>query len=454
MRSLFHLLRIRYNYFEKPILWQTYCKFLSVWLISLIINLLCRKLFHLDIDTPSIFPFSMFYFHFSITGLLFFLLFMMIIHIVYQTKFYQKSIMALWLSALIMIVTANLIQGSFHLTFVEPIIAEKVSYYYDAVNIVNWHNFITSFNGIQAGLHTHSMTHPPGAVLLYLICMLNKSAISISLLFTIISSFSIILIYYIFKEIGLDNNKSYFFALLYSVIPSFNIYALASFDAVVLVFMNLFLLGLIKIIKKDNLTPIGLMLMSAGILITSALTFAVVFIFGVLMFLSLYYISKKKTVIFIASLIIVFLELVFYFLLYKILNFNYLQSFVLATKLENPHGFLLSANPAQYILSRIEDMLEILIFISLPVLVAIRDNKTYKNIKKDIMIISITAFTVLIIEFLTGAYRTGETARACVFIITYIILLISDLDSNIYGQVIVLTALQTGLMQLIGNYYW
>jgi hypothetical protein len=454
VKSLFHLFKIRYNCFNLQLPWRTYITFFGVWFLLLIINLLCRKVFHFNIDTPSYFPFSLFYFHFSFAGVIFFLLFLFCTHIIYQSKFYLKSVFTLWLSGLIFILIANIIQGNLYLTFIEPIVSEKVSYFFDAVNIDNWKIFISNFNGIQASLHTHSMTHPPGAVLLYYFCMLNKSPISVSIIFTLISSLSAIIIFYIFKDLGSDNKKASFFALLYTVIPAFNIYVLTSFDAVVLVFMNLFCLGLIKIIQSEKLHSMGLVFMLIGFLITSTLTFAVVFLTGLLFILSIYFMLKRKFNLLIASLLIISLSFLFCYLQYYFFKFNYLESFVLATKLENPHGFLLFDNPAQYIMSRIEDILEMLIFFSLTILATIWNKKLFQNINKNIRILVLTAVVVLLLEFLTGAYRTGETARACLFIVVYPFMLLKNLDEGYHSQLFFLTALQTGLMQLFGFYYW
>jgi hypothetical protein len=50
--------------------------------------------------------------------------------------------------------------------------------------------------------------------------------------------------------------------------------------------------------------------------------------------------------------------------------------------------------------------------------------------------------------------RTGETARACLFIFPYFMLLFIDTDRKFFSYRITLAGTQTILMQLIGNFYW
>ena len=51
------------------------------------------------------------------------------------------------------------------------------------------------------------------------------------------------------------------------------------------------------------------------------------------------------------------------------------------------------------------------------------------------------------------AYKTGETARACLFIVGFVLILLKDISSSLLTSLISFAALQTILMQILGFYF-
>lgn len=82
--------------------------------------------------------------------------------------------------------------------------------------------------------------------------------------------------------------------------------------------------------------------------------------------------------------------------------------------------------------------------------------KVFNFKKGDInFYLPIIAFSSLIIMFLTGAYGTGETARACLYIYPYFLLLLINIKNKyILLNIAYIALTQTFIMQMIGDYFW
>ena len=61
---------------------------------------------------------------------------------------------------------------------------------------------------------------------------------------------------------------------------------------------------------------------------------------------------------------------------------------------------------------------------------------------------------ILLIMFVIGVYRTGETARAAIFIYPYIMMSLVNASSPIVEDIVILAGSQTAFMQLFGGYFW
>ena len=91
-----------------------------------------------------------------------------------------------------------------------------------------------------------------------------------------------------------------------------------------------------------------------------------------------------------------------------------------------------------------ENMGNIALFASLPVLAVLLRRRPHR--------ISVTAILVLLLMFVTGAYRTGETARACMFIYPFLFLTLKDLPAPFIRRLVAAAGIQTIVMQALGSY--
>ncbi len=77
--------------------------------------------------------------------------------------------------------------------------------------------------------------------------------------------------------LGLSKQQCSQFALLFSLIPAFNIYSAVSFDSVIAMCSTMCLLGIISIVKRGT-NLFGTLLIITGILVTNSLTFGGTFL--------------------------------------------------------------------------------------------------------------------------------------------------------------------------------
>jgi len=124
--------------------------------------------------------------------------------------------------------------------------------------------------------------------------------------------------------------------------------------------------------------------------------------------------SLKRSVIVIGSVVLVHL------LLFLITGYDAFHAFREASHFENPKGFMLFVDPANYLFTRLEDVVEIIFFFGpfLTILFyrGIRDFKL-----KSLDVLTALGCVTLMGMYLVGAWRTGETARACAYIYPFLL---------------------------------
>lgn len=430
--------------------------FMLIWFFTVGINYVIERVLNINTGTPLYFPFSVFSPSFNASGLPYAVLFILIIYFIIKYRLY-KNILSTYILGVSLIVLGNMSLGNMELAFINPIAGGNIQYYHDAIKIDSWQNWISTFNNIQASLLCHAKTHPPGALLIEkLFFTISKNPIWISTVFLFLSSFSIVVIYKIFIELGKNKIFANKMAILYSVIPSVNIYSLATLDAVVATLINIVLLGVIIILESKNKLRVIIwsILSVVSIILVSLLTFGSIYIWGVLVVFSFYLLyvhGNKKILIFFSVASVLFLLVIL--LLDQIYNYNYLESFFTASRLENSHGFMLLTKPLEYFATRIEDIFEVAIFLSFG-LISVLSTIKYKLQDNLYITLSFIAVGMLLLMFLTGAYKTGETARACLFIVGFILILLKDIPHSQLTPLIIFAALQTILMQVLGYYFW
>jgi hypothetical protein len=128
------------------------------------------------------------------------------------------------------------------------------------------------------------------------------------------------------------------------------------------------------------------------------------------------------------------------------LGYDHIRAFINASRIENPGGFRLLTMPGHYFLTRIENVGNLLFFMSIPVLAVFLRQKQER--------LTLTAMVVLGLMFLTGAFRTGETSRACLYIYPYLFLSLRHARASTLRWLVLGAGAQTALMQVVGVWAW
>ena len=426
-----------------------------VWVFLVGLNYTLLNIYD-GISTTSYFPFSVFSPSFHVSGIPYAIIFVLVLYFTIKYRFYS-NIFSTYMLGSSLILLGNMSLGNVELAFVNPISGGDIQYYHDAIKIESWRNWLSSFNVNQESLICHAKTHPPGAVLIeFFLFTVSKNPLWISLVFLFLSSVSIFLIYKIFIEIGKDKLFSNKMAFLYVVIPSVNIYSLASLDAIIAMLANIIILGMIIIIDcrgSKRMVTWGV-LSAVSITLVSLLTFGAIYLWAIMGAFSLYlfYFHNNKNILILFSSSLV-LFLISAALLNQTYNYDYFESFLTASRLENKHGFMLFSEPLNYFVTRVEDVFEIVVFLSLGIMAFLTTIK-YKLQNNLYGTLSLIAIVILLLMFLTGAYKTGETARACLFVVGFVLILLKNIPNSLLTSLISFAALQTILMQILGFYFW
>lgn len=407
-----------------------------------------------------LFPFSVIYpSSFLIIGSLFCLLFLGTGLLAYS--YHQRlNFFVIYIICTLLIVFGNMGQGNIDIAFLQPFYYKGRQYYTDAINITDWKLWILNFNHNLESFQLHTRTHPPYTTLIhyFFLELFNGNILGLSLSFLVISLFSFPLMNVLMKNFRIDKTKRKFLLLLFAIIPAVNIYLLVSIDALVLTSTLLFLCGVSTIFIKNKLTFLGVLMSVSGLILTNMLTFSGLFLFAFLGILALIMLYKKQYSVFINCVICTILTVAFFYGSYEVTGSNHLQTFTEASHSENPNGFMLLHSPIVYFFTRLEDIGEILIFLSFAFIALFFSFKN-ENLglfsDNQVNIFSFTGIGALGLMFLTGAYGTGETARACLYIVPFFLLFLKNLNNNRTLNILyILCLLQTFGMQLIGNYYW
>jgi hypothetical protein len=430
---------------------------LLVWGILLVVY---RKILHPIpnlIDVPRWFPVFQFIGpNLNITGIPYAILFVILLGF---TIWIFDRIKDYFIGCIgcVLIVLGNLVQGNFYKAFIFPLLGSIDQYYYDAIRIGNWHFWLATFNANQPDLALHSQTHPPFAVLLqkFFLDFTGEQTAGLAILLTLSSLIAVFLVMYILRCLQVEPQRRKRLLLLFCVLPAINIYSIVSLDAVILTTSTLFLLGLVVVLENPKKKWLGTCLMVAGFGGTSALTYGSLFLAGVGLLVAVYEIAvDKRWNVFIGMAITLFLFGLAILIMKLGIHYDHIQGFLTASKIENPNGFRLLSDPINYLLTRFDDISEILFFLSFGVLAVLFPIDWRKSKSSHSFWVAMSGIFVLLLMFLSGAFRTGETARACLFIYPYLLLLLIDLNPEMVKKLAVLAGAQTILMQFAGSFFW
>ncbi|HWQ96367.1 MAG TPA: hypothetical protein VN368_03230 [Candidatus Methylomirabilis sp.] len=339
--------------------------------------------------------------------------------------------------------------------FVVPITGTSVignQYYHDAIKITDAVYFLNNFQQLQPYLLLHARTHPPGAVLIiYLLLKILGNPALVSIVIGIISvSLSTFFLYKILS-IEFKEDMSRYMTFLFILIPSIQIFYIATIDALIITFLLgslYFYLG-----RKSLINIISSLFF---LFMASFLTFTFVFILPIMVG---YEMLIRKD-FFRSGYMIMGMGLI-YTLIGLFFNYNYVTSFMTASALENRHGFMLFSETLTYLFTRIEGTLEIIFyfgpFLSLLMLMGLC---THEKIRSNLLTIAWLAIFSLLAMLGAGVFRTAETARTALFIYPFLLFPVASYlqKSNISltGRTILLYLVfaQAILMQTFGFYFW
>jgi hypothetical protein len=453
------------------------------------------------------------------------------------------------LFAYVILFVSNLIGGWD--TGIVATIGANSEIYTDAIQITSVFTFISQFESLQATLSIHAQTQPPGAVIfIYLLYIIFQTpgimAIALSLIATFGSAY---FINGIFTRL-FDKETAKYGLLLFLILPAVSVYYLANLYAIVatITFGALyFYLNLDLPVESNSNSEtlkhrithkqyignfIGVFLCLVCLSFLTYLFVWEIMFLGLLEILKLWHMQHQnwsaiKNQGFINSLKIYLGKLIplilicggiigYYVVLYFTLSYNYIDSFLYASTLENPDGFMLFANPGNYFLTRLDDILDIIYFFG-PVLTVllIQGIKNMKNSIKEssspqLMLLSqenissqqnpeqsitntitqtttqivispkvplleqsseqnqkqfnyllvISALLALGILFLTGAPKKGETARICLFILPFLLMPVlyllksNNISRKEKGILLICVISQSIIMQMFGYFIW
>jgi len=424
----------------------------------LLINLTAKVIsLYLDFGFSTYWPFGIFHprvptIENFIIGLLSMAVFIAIIQ--YYSKILSRTTY-FYGTIILLILLSNSIQG-FEEGFKRPVSGgenKQIQYYHDALEIESSASFLKNHTELLPELRQHSKIHPPGAPLFYYFA--DKVGLEdwmISILILLLSAAISMLALRHLLSIYFPDEDVQFGLFLYFLLPSVQIYYLSTIDALVTSFLLLTLSFYLISEKKPYHLLSTIFALSAALFLNFASTFIFPVIFG-------YEFFRKKRLN--KSFIILWGVILTYLILYVTSGFNFIDSLLTASKIENPNGFRLFHEPIKYIFSRIESTIEPLIFFGPFLIILFKGGLLIlKKNKPDLYLMSLLGIGSLFLMFLAGAYRIGESARAALFIYPYllfpVIAYMSEIgkDVNERKQLLFLVFAQVLFMQLSGSFFW
>ncbi|MFH2103631.1 MAG: hypothetical protein ABIJ39_09800 [Chloroflexota bacterium] len=425
------------------------------YLANRVVHLYCSP--RPDLDCPASWPISIFrlrappelYFpqlsHFAAAVAT--LSALILVLVVLQRARYKIALVAC--AGVMLILGSNLIQGS-NFGFTRPISGPD-EYYTDALRIENPVQFVATFVERQAEYGIHSRSHPPGAVLtIYVLSRFLEDPALISVAIAAISGMLTAVLFHHLISSEHDEALAGYVTFLLLLVPSVQIYYAASLDAVI----AMLLLGALAFFVTST-SRLSTVVVFVFMSLASFLTFGFSFIIPVI--IGHEWLTSRKLK---RSGVLIITLVLLYLIVYVLTGFNYAESFLIASMIENPQGFRLFADPVGYLVTRIENIAEIVFFFG-PFLTLLAYLGLWWPQPGDRLTrVTVLGLVSLGLMFLAGVFRTGETARAAMFIYPFLMLpvarALADRDVGFLqkSMLAVLIFAQGAAMQLVGNYIW
>lgn len=341
-----------------------------------------------------------------------------------------------------------------------PNSVEGQEYYHDALKVTDPADFFSRYNELQPTLNRHTHTHPPGAVLIfYYLHKIFQDPGLIALFIMAVSTPATVFFVERLVRTELSEETAGYTAFLFALLPAIQIYYLATLDAMIVALLTgtlyLFCFG------KGRLAVVGA---TAMLCASFLLTFVSLFILPVITGYELL-VKRRLT----RSLAVIAGVAAFHLLLFLITGYDAWHSFRTASHYENPQGFMLLVDPVNYLFTRLEDVAELAFFFG-PFLLVLLARGLRQTVKlrpfsgiremttRPLIVLTILGCLSLLGMYAVGAWRTGETARACAWIYPYLLFPVAynvdDAGPGTRVQIAWLVFIQSVGMQLFGNYFW
>lgn len=443
--------------FREDFPWKTMMWLLAGWLVLAAVNL-WFILYSQYPGTDWFFPISVIYpGHFMWTGFVYGFAFLALG--IFCWKYLQRfPLSGLLLACIFLILLGNMAQGDFDKAFLQPFYWKGQQYYNDALRVTDGKDFLRTFHQKQEVYLLHTRTHPPFVVLLhYWLLRRPLGGIrTLAVVFFLLSMLIFLILLRVFRNIGFSAAQIRRCLLLFAILPSVNIYTLVSIDGLVAVAVSLGLLSVTEIYRKNKVTFLSVLFGLLSITLSNMLSFSGLFIIAFLGLISAYFLWQRQPKYAVNGMLALALSVLIFLGFYQIWGYDHYAVFRTASTSENPNGFLLFYNPFVYFSTRLQDIGEILLFLSFPLISLIfnRERRLGFCPKNIARICGGAGIAILLLMFLTGAYGTGETARACLFIVPFIFIFFTQFPPKTYNILFLLCLLQTAGMQMVGNFFW
>ena len=349
-----------------------------------------------------------------------------------------------WLAGAVCVafVAGNLLYG-WHGGVVEPTSGSRM-YLADARSIASASGFLSTFVERQSQLRIHGRTHPPGAELLfYVLAKLFRSPGTIGIVLGVGSILATSLCLYAILRARVGRQRAIFGACCFASIPAVQIYFITTLDAVICACMVASLCCFLHRSMAVRVVGAGLC-----VAVSMALTFATLFLFCVL---PLFDAIVRRSVR--ASIGCLGVAALLYVALAITTGFNWLNSLLVAVRLENPHGFGLLSDPGSYAFTRVECVAELALFAGPTLLILWWRSLMGPGSTSEFRLLSMIALGVLLAMLGAGAFKTGETARSCLFVYPFVVLPLAS-RGDVPASLIFVLLGQSLVMQVVGDYYW
>lgn len=387
-----------------------------------------------------------------------------------RTGVYELIVMGL-----VLILMTNLLQG-YSDGYIRPQTGKNkfsASYWNDTKKIYDGQHFLKNYTIFQPNLLDHSRVHPPGAVLFYYGArQIWDDPLFITLLILMIGLIGAVFLYRLIR-IDYPEKLAKQSVWLYLLIPAIQIYYLSSLDAVIVSLFILTAYGWRRLIDGQSNKTIMLLATVFCLWMTTFITFAGLLLIPV-MLLSEWLVKHEVK----QSLKVIGLTVLIYVIINQLAGFNYLESLTVARRFESLGGSQEATQWIVYTFTRIQGVAEIIFFLGAFITYAIYDGvrkairklnmkkgsieSIYKEFRKQppTWIFSLMVIFGLVGFLLMGAYYTGETARAAMYVYPFLMVLsiatLKQMRPNLKQMKLLSTVLlaQSVLMQLLGFYVW